>query len=283
MKKFKLAVVIAIVVLLLSIPLAGCATGIPQEQYNSAVAQLQDAQAKLADLQSQINNLQAQKDSATTQLAQLEASLKAAQGDVARLNDQVKALKAQYELAGATPAETAEKIVKYYHETHIYSKYDLFICSDMASEIWNMLKAQGISALVVVGDIDNTVSDIVLSDHAWVLAEVSPGEYLALETTGGFAVPRSQNVLYYQGWSFKSPADLKNNNDWVREYNVRVEILNQMIDEENQVVAEHNKAASQSEADKLKAVYDELQKIIAQQKAELDSLLADINQLATKL
>ena len=38
-----------------------------------------------------------------------------------------------------------------------------------------MLKTQGINALMVVGDINTPITDITQSNHAWVLAEVSPG------------------------------------------------------------------------------------------------------------
>src|SRR4030042_2066684 len=86
------------------------------------------------------------------------------------------------------PAETAQKIVSYYRETHVYSSYDLFVCSDMAAEVWNMLKAAGIDSIIAVGRIDASIGDILDSNHAWVLAEVGSGQFLALETTGGFAV-----------------------------------------------------------------------------------------------
>ena len=184
---------------------------------------------------------------------------------------------------GATPAETAENIAKYYHETHVYSTYDLFVCSDMAAEVWNMLKAQGINAVMVVGNKDTAISDIIQCDHAWVLAEVAPGEYLALETTGGQVVPKSENPLYYKGWSFASPAELKAYNQLIREYNIRVDIRNQIAEESKEALVEHNQSTNQQTADKLKAVYDKLQELIGQQEAELNNLLAEINSLATEL
>ena len=96
----------------------------------------------------------------------------------------------------------------------------------MAQDIWNMLKAKGINARIAVGDFEPgrckqnrrwkicqcelwvqgssglintynyTCEDTGLLNssmidnltHAWVLAEVSPGYWLAIECTGGYVV-----------------------------------------------------------------------------------------------
>jgi predicted nuclease with TOPRIM domain len=276
MKKYRLVLALATILILCALILAGCASGIPQAQYDSVSAQLAEAKEQLARSQDEANTLRAEKSA-------LESELQAAQAKVTELSGQVGGLKEQATLAGATPAETAEKIVRNYHETHVYSTYDLFVCSDMASEVWNMLKAQGIAAIIVVGNKDAAISDILQSDHAWVLAEVAPGEYLALETTGGFAVPRSQNPLYYRGWSFRSPADLKANNDLVKEYNIRVSIHNEIVAEEKEVINEYNRATDQKTADKLEAVHNKLVELIEAQETELKDIMSRINGLATRL
>jgi len=275
----KLALVLTTAVILFSFLLVGCGGGIPPELYDQVAAQLKEvqaqAQAEFAELQGEANNLKAQKEA-------VDAELKAVQAKVAELQGQVSGLKEQYELVGATPAETAEKIVRNYYETHEYSTSDLFICSDMSSEVWNMLKAQGINAKIVVGNKDAAIADILQSNHAWVLAEVAPGEYLALETTGGFVVPESQNVLYYRGWSFDSPSKLKRNNQLVREYNIRVGIIRDIHEEVKEVAKEHDQSTNQTAADKLKAVYDKLVEVRDQQDAELQNVKSEINGLATK-
>jgi cell division protein FtsB len=266
------------VVLLLSIVLSGCSGGgIAQELYDQVTAQLKEAQDKLAEAQQNSSaDLQAIKDNA-------EAELQAAQAKVAELEAQVNSLKSDYELTGATPAETAEKIVKNYHDTHVYSTYDLFICSDMAGEVWNMLKAQGISAVIVVGDIHNTIADILLCNHAWVLAEVAPGEKLALETTGGYAVPESENALYYRGWYFSSPSSLKSYNEEIREYNTLVIVRNQIVDEINKAMNLYNNSTNQIDADKYMAVYNKLVELKVVQENRLNELMSEVNQLATQL
>ena len=259
--------------------LAGC-TGISQEAYDAAKAQFDASQAKIAELQieieSKIGELEEQNKAA-------KAQLETAQAQVAALQSQISGLKEQYELVGKTPAETAANVVKNYHDTHVYSEYDLFVCGDMASDVWNMLKAQGIESVIAIGNIDASIGDIVQSNHAWVLAEVSPGENLALETTAGRVVSKSENARYYRGWTFSSPAGLKSNNELVREYEVRVGIRNEINDKANEVLEEHNRATNQATADKLKAVYEKLVELRESQEAGLDDIKAELNSLATEL
>jgi outer membrane murein-binding lipoprotein Lpp len=276
MKK-RLSLVLLTVFLLLSVILSGCQSGgIPQALYDQVNAQLADEQSKLAEAQKALGDLQSQKSAIDKELATAKTT-------ITDLQSQVSSLQAQATLTGATPAETAVKIVKNYHETHVYSTYDLFICSDMASEVWNMLKAQNISAVIVVGNKDALISDILQCNHAWVLATVAPGEYLALETTGGYTVKKSENPLYYIGWSFNSPADLKANNDWRKEYNTRIVFRNQINNEANKVLVLHNNATNQAEAEKYKAVYDKLLELRTSQETELNNLMANIKKLATPL
>jgi len=187
--KSKFVLILTIIAVLLSCLFAGC--GISQEEYDRVSAQFTASQAQVVELQNEIREL-----------------------------------KEQYEIVGETPAETAENIVKRYHETHIYSKHDFFVCSDMAIDVWNMLKAQEIDALIQIGNVKTPAKDITDVDHAWVLAETSPGHYLALETTGGYAV--WDNPLYYKGWSFDNPREYKRFVELRYEYNIRLGIIGQL-------------------------------------------------------
>ena len=276
MKK-KIVLALVTVVLLLSIVLNGCASGgVAQEKYDQAVAQLADAQSQLTKALNDLSALQDEKD-------QLDFIYQDTVGQLSGVTQQYYDLKAQYEFVGLTTAEVAEKIVQNYHATHVYSTFDMFICGDMSAEVWNMLKAQGISARVVVGNIDAQITGILQSDHAWVLAEVAPGEYLALETTAGYVVARTENQLYYRGWYFDSPADLKSNNDLIKEYNLRVEFRNLLANEVNNAQTLYNNSSTQAEADKWLALYTKLKELKDAQEALLTTLMNQINQLATQL
>lgn len=160
----------------------------------------------------------------------VNAQLKASQTQVVELQDEIKELKERYEIVGETPADTAVNIVEHYHQTHIYSKYDFFVCSDMALDVWDMLKAQGISALIEIGNVKTGAKDITEANHAWVLAEVSPGHYLALETTAGYAVWEEDNPLYYQGWLFDNPREYKRFVELRHEYDIRVVVIKRLAD-----------------------------------------------------
>ena len=189
--KSKFVLILTIIAVLLSCLFAGC--GISQEEYDRVSAQLTASQAQVVELQNEIREL-----------------------------------KEQYEIVGETPAETAENIVKRYHETHIYSKHDFFVCSDMAIDVWNMLKAQEIDALIQIGNVKTPAKDITDVDHAWVLAEVTLGHYLALETTSGYVVYKDDNELYYKGWAFDNPKEYKRFVELKQEYNIRTELAKQM-------------------------------------------------------
>jgi outer membrane murein-binding lipoprotein Lpp len=254
------------VVVLASLVLSGCqTTGISQAQYDQVAAQLADAQSKLAKAQADLAKAQTDKAAAENQVKDLQAQ-------VASLQTQVNTLKGQTTLTGATLAETATKIVKNYKETHVYSTYDMFVCSDMASEVWNMLKAKGINSVVVVGNKDVLINDILQSNHAWVLATVDNNELLALEATSGSVYKSSDKPLYYTGWSFKSPADLKSHNDWVKEYNTRVVFRNQLNTEANKAFSSGNDA-----------LYAKLVELRSAQETELNGLMSKIKALATQI
>jgi gas vesicle protein len=275
MKK-KIGLLFIMVIMLLSPVLMGCEGGIAQELYDQVMTQLNQAKEQLEKAQEEKQEIQETKE-------QVQSAYDKAEEKIDELETLINSLKSQYELAEGTPAEIAEKIVKNYHDTHVYSKTDLFICSDMSAEVWNMLKAQGISAVIVVGDKDGAISDIIYSDHAWVLAEVGSGEYLALETTGGHSVSKDENPYYYQGWTFSSPYDLNSYNNLVREYNVRVSIRNRINDEANAVAEEHNQSTNPTTAERLKAVYDKLVELREEQEDELNKIKAEIDSLATAL
>ena len=223
---------ILIIAALLSFLFAGC--GVSQEEYDRVNTQLGASQEQVAELQSQLRASQEQVTELQDEYDRINAKLRASQAQIAELQD-------EYEIVGETPAETAENIVKRYHETHIYSKHDFFVCSDMALDVWNMLKAQGIDALIQIGNVKTVAEKITDVDHAWVLAETSPGNYLALETTGGYVVLGNDNPLYYKGWSFDNPREYKRFVELRLEYNIRVKIADRLTNEAQKTNEEYKR------------------------------------------
>ena len=270
-------VLISLIAVLFVAPvlLAGCQSGIARDTYDNVVSQLNNAQNTITQLQEQIDDLEETKEAA-------EQDLEVAWATIDDLQVQISGMTGQYDLTGDTVLETVTNIIEFYHDTHAYSKPDLFVCSDMASEVWSMLKARGIDARIVVGNIDVAIDDIILSDHAWLLAEIDEGQYLALETTGGYVVYEDENPLYYRGWYFDSPADMKSYNELIKEYNVRVEIANDLIARDNQVVDQYNQSTNSSERAKLEAVHEMLEEIILAHEAELYTIGDIISGLASR-
>jgi len=46
----------------------------------------------------------------------------------------------------ASKIATLEKIVREYHQTHTYMGDSIYVCGDMASDVWNMVETQNINA-----------------------------------------------------------------------------------------------------------------------------------------
>lgn len=116
-------------------------------------------------------------------------------------------------------------IVQEYYKSHTYSEIDFFVCTDMSIGVWNMIETRGINAVIAVGNIDDGAASPTQYNHAWVLAEIAPGNWLALETTGGFAVTRGNNRNYYQGFFFDNPRSFKDYLELMARHNDQVERL----------------------------------------------------------
>ncbi|MBN1161904.1 MAG: hypothetical protein JXA17_08155 [Dehalococcoidales bacterium] len=274
MKK-KIFFALAVAVLLFSVVFTGCSGGVSQAQYDQIVAQLADAESQLTQAQSDLAALQTERDD-------LDALYQDTASQLSGVTQLLDDLQVQYEYVGMTDAEIAEQIVINYEASHLYER-DVYDCNNMASDVWNMLKAQGIDAVIVVGSVDNYITDIIQSDHAWVLAEVAPGEFLALDATIGHAFTRETGSRYFRGWSFADPAALKANDDLRNEYNVRLSFILILNSEANIAANLHNNATSQAEVDKWLTLYNKLVELRDAQDALLDDLMIQIMALATQL
>ena len=274
-KKLVTGILVGLIVLVAG--LTGCqgTGGVAQEVYDRL-------QEEYENLKEQITELQDAPTTTTTTTTPATGTNDCDE-QLAALQSEIDDLNEQYVLEGDTKRETAENIVRFYHETHEYSKIDLFMCSDMASEVWNMLKRVGIDSVIAIGDIDGPLTNIIACDHAWVLAEVEPGVFLALETTAGYSVPRTENQYYYEGWYFSSPADLKSYNEKIRTYNTLVGVRNTIADGVNDAIELYNGSSSQAEADKYMLLYESLKSLKEDYEAQLDALKLEIEVLASQI
>lgn len=123
-----------------------------------------------------------------------------------------------------TIIEIAEK----YHKTHTYSKYYQSVCIDMSLDIWGMIEKRGINAIIMIGNLDYPTAPLYKANHAWVLAEVGPSDWLAIETTGGYVVSHDENSAYYKGFTFDGYAKYKEYDDLTKEYNNQLKRIKEL-------------------------------------------------------
>jgi hypothetical protein len=176
----------------------------------------------------------------------------------------------------------ANEIVANYHKTHTYTLNDFYVCGDMASDVWDMLKTQGINAKITVGNVDKDITSFHDVNHAWVLAEVAPDEYLALEATGGYSVQITTNPRYYYGWSFYNPKQLKNYQQLLIQYNDAGLKYNSALNDYNAIVEQYNSAGLLTRV-RLKSQVEDKALILQQRNQDLDQTLQQITALLSSL
>jgi hypothetical protein len=176
----------------------------------------------------------------------------------------------------------ANQIVADYHSTHTYSLNDFYVCGDMASDVWDMLKTQGINAKLNVGRVDQDITSIKDANHVWVLAEVAPNQYLALEATGGYSVEKADNPRYYTGWSFYNPKQLKNYQQLVKQYNDALSKYKIALNDYNNYIAEYNNAGFFSKIG-MKSVLDDKKLILNQRIKDLNDIDQQIASILNSL
>jgi hypothetical protein len=176
----------------------------------------------------------------------------------------------------------ANQIVANYHQSHVYSLTDLYVCADMASDVWDMLKAQGINAKINVGNVDKDITSILDANHAWVMAEVSPNGYLALETTGGYSVQKADNPRYYFGWSFYNPKQLKEFTQLMQERSDAITKYNAALNDYNNFLIQYNNANIFTKL-AWKSQLDNYQVILNQRTQDLNQINQQISTLLSTL
>lgn len=131
--------------------------------------------------------------------------------------------------------QICEELVVEYHRTHTYYGADIYVCGDMACDVWNMLKTRGINAKIALGNVQREATHFTDANHAWVLAEVSPNGWLALEATGGYVVWPKDNSLYYRSWNFYTPKQFREYLALLRQY-----AAPQTVEDRNEIIRKIN-------------------------------------------
>lgn len=154
-----------------------------------------------------------------------------------------------------------EHIAHDYHSTHLYTLDDMYVCGNMAQDVWDLLKARGINAKIVIGNNQKDLftngsiaSEINDCNHAWVLAEVLQNTWLAIECTGGYVVYKSDNCLYYHGFEFSNPKNYQKYLDLSRDYYNQHEDYVKYLSYFNNLVEQYNNTSHNEQAALLSGV-----------------------------
>ena len=143
-----------------------------------------------------------------------------------------------------TPEEQNVKIceeaAQQYYETHTYVGNDVFDCDNMAIDVWNILKTKGINAVIAVGNVDLDEYEITDWNHAWIMAEVAPNNWLAIECTGGYIVYKKDNPRYYHAHFFNNPKSLRDFNQLYKNYQIQLIEYDEAVYFYNSLVREYN-------------------------------------------
>lgn len=130
--------------------------------------------------------------------------------------------------------EKCRKILQDYHQTHTYVGEDIYVCGDMACDIWDILKTMGINARIAIGNPEKKIEHIFESNHAWVIAELGTDMWKNLETTYGKII--EGNPFYDHKFVFETPKEFKEYFRFLKQYNESIEKYNQMVGQYNRFI-----------------------------------------------
>jgi hypothetical protein len=113
--------------------------------------------------------------------------------------------------------QIVEMIAAAFHKNHTYTLQGDFVCLDMAIDVWNQLRTNGIEAKIMGGNINENITAwnyrqlVRESNHAWVVAKLNPTEKVAIETTAGTVIKQGMDnaSAYFKGIEFDNPGQIK--------------------------------------------------------------------------
>jgi hypothetical protein len=174
---------------------------------------------------------------------------------------------------------TLFNIVQNYHATHLYltnsAGTSIYVCGDMACDVWNMVQRKGITAQIVIGNIKEDITHIGEANHAWVLAQIADGDWIALETTAGQLVRQAQNPRYFFGCRFATSKDFRDFQYLENEYGDAFAKYRSIHDNYTNLVAKYNSPENEDRV--------ALKSQIQETEAVLRDRIGDVRQLESNL
>jgi len=111
--------------------------------------------------------------------------------------------------------QSLQASITQYYRTHeyVFGESD---CNDMAIDIWDDLANQGITSLIVVGNLEMSHESFAECNHAWLIVYNGEGAAAALDPSCGgvycWEDTRTHPYLkqYWEGIVYQNPTDLWN-------------------------------------------------------------------------
>jgi hypothetical protein len=163
--------------------------------------------------------------------------------------------------------EICAEVVANFVARHTYIP-DHFVCVEFAAGVWYELLKKGVNAKIRVGS--QNISTVYRTDHAWVMAEVSPGNWLAIEPQQGVVYPESGS-FYYRGFDFAGDGPVREHNKLLKRVLDARQKYHNAVNVSNDYVARYNKGdwvAKQA----ILPVINQQQQNVAMRQAEMNEL-----------
>lgn len=132
--------------------------------------------------------------------------------------------------------EICRAVVTNFVATHKYAPGS-FVCVEFAAGVWWELMRKGVNARVRIGSTD--IASINSPNHAWVMAEMSPGIWIAIEPQKGIVYPE-QGSLYYRGFDFAGDAEVRQHNRCLADLREARRIYNEEVEKRDEYQARYN-------------------------------------------
>jgi hypothetical protein len=185
------------------------------------------------------------------------------------------------EAAVASNALILDRILAEYCKTNTRVGEGVFFSAESAIAVWDMVTAKGLPAKLQIGNVHQNIASPSDIDHAWVMAAVSPGNWLALDPVAQKVVYRQQNERYYSGYAFPAPDELNVSLSLLGEYQAAAVRRQQAVDDYNQTMAQWNAAGGYAQSG-LRADLDRAAAEVDQRAADLDQVGEKLTALLTK-
>lgn len=199
-----------------------------QTQLSSANSQVSSLENQLSTLNAQLSSANLQISSLQTEVSSVNSQISSLKQENAHLTEIITPTKATHNLSSVDYnvsstywnmswggreyelQQTTRQVNTSYYQWHTYIPNETD-CNDMACDVWDMLRKQGVISLIVFGNLDSKSETWGKCNHTWLLISNNSGQCFALEPTNGqlYFKGDTQISQYLEGFFYAKPSDLR--------------------------------------------------------------------------